>query len=171
MKPALLAVALAAMAPVAALAQSPAEAVAYAFLGVGDGMTLKRATTTMSWQETKTDPVTFEGDVNVGGHKATLRFIVRSTDKCHYEITIEGPARFVPGTSRLYGRVSMGEIKSVGLSSDGYKAEIAGSGFCETGPVNPACVSVDGPDLFGAPDRGKQKEAVDLLVATCGETP
>ncbi|MBN8996054.1 MAG: hypothetical protein J0H63_01745 [Rhizobiales bacterium] len=175
MKRALLAAALvtapAFLGPAAAFAQSPEEAVAYAFLGIADGATLKRATTTMAWKETKTAPATFEGDVDVGGRKATLRFIVHPTDTCHYEITIEGPVSFVPGNSRLYGRVSMGEIESVGLSADGYKADIAGSGFCETGPVNPACVSVGGPDLFGSPDRAKQKEAVDLLVATCGAKP
>jgi hypothetical protein len=167
MKLARLATILLVMAPLPALAQTAEEAVAYAFLGVADGATLKRATTTMSWKETKTAPTTFEGDVNVGGRKAALRFIVRGTDKCHYEITIEGPVNFVPGNSRLYGRVSMSEITAVKLSPDGFKADITGSGFCETGPVNPACVSVSGPDLFGSADPARQKEAVDLLVSTC----
>jgi hypothetical protein len=171
MKLARLATILLVMAPFPAFAQTAGEAVAYAFLGIGDGATLKRATTTMSWKETKADPPTFEGDINVGGRKATLRFIVRGTDKCHYEITIEGPVSFVPGNSRLYGRVSMSEITGVKLSADGFKADITGAGFCETGPVNPRCVSVNGPDLFGSPDPARQKEAVDLLAATCGETP
>jgi hypothetical protein len=171
MKLARLATILLVMAPLPALAQTAEEAVAYAFLGVGDGATLKRATTTMSWKETGKEPTTFEGDVDVGGRKATLRFIVHATDKCHYEITIEGPVSFVPGNSRLYGRVSMSEITGVKLSADGFKADISGAGFCETGPVNPRCVSVSGPDLFGAPDPARQKEAVDLLASTCGVTP
>jgi hypothetical protein len=75
MKLARLATILLVMAPLPALAQTAEEAVAYAFLGVADGATLKRATTTMSWKETKTAPTTFEGDVNVGGRKAALRFI------------------------------------------------------------------------------------------------
>lgn len=167
MNPARIAALLLVLAPVPAAAQTAEEAVAYAFLGVGDGVTLSRGKTTMSWKETAANPATFEGDVQVGPKKATLRFIVRATDNCHYEITIEGPVAFVPGNSRLYGRVSMSEINSVKLSSDGFKADIAGSGFCETGPVNPACISVDGPDLFGTPDAGRQREAVDLLTAAC----
>jgi hypothetical protein len=162
-----LAVILLVLAPVSALAQTPEEAVANAFLGVSDGSSLVRGKTTMNWKETKIDPATFEGDVSVSGRKGTLRFIVRGTDKCHYEITIEGPAAFVPGNSRLYGRVSMSEIDGVKVSSDGFKAAITGSGFCETGPTNPACVSVDAPDLFGSLDPARQKEAVDLLVSAC----
>jgi hypothetical protein len=162
-----LAAAVLVLAPVSASAQTAGEAVAYAFLGIGDGATLSRGKTTMSWKQTGIDPTTFEGDVHVGNKSGTLRFIVRGTDKCHYEITIEGPATFVPGTSRLYGRVSMGEITGVGVSDDGHKAQVAGSGFCETGPVNPACVSVDQPDLFGAPEPARQKAAYDLLVAAC----
>jgi len=156
--------------PAAAFAQSPEEAVAYAFLGVGDGVTLKRGQTTMSWKETKATPATYEGEVHVGPKTATIRFIVHATDKCHYEITIEGPPGFVPGSSRLYGRVSMGEITGVGVSADGHKADIAGTGFCETGQVNPACVSVNAPDLFGAPDPALHKTAVESLIAACGKT-
>lgn len=157
------------VAPIPAFAESPGEAVAYVFLGVGDGATLSRSGTTMSWKETKVEPPTYEGDVDVRGRKGTLRFIVHANDQCHYEITIEGPPSFVPGSSRLYGRISMGEIKDVKVSADGHKAEIDGPGFCETGTVNPACVAVDSPDLFGAPDPARHKQAVESLIATCGK--
>jgi hypothetical protein len=157
----------ASVASAAALAQSPEEAAAYAFLGLAEGATLKRATTTMSWKQTKAEPATFEGDVHVGQKSATIRFIVHATDPCHYEITIEGPPNFVPGSSRLYGRVSMHDITGVKMSADGHKTEIAGSGFCETSQVNPSCVSVDGGDLFGAPDPDKLKAAFDLVTGAC----
>lgn len=155
------------MAPVSALAQTSEEAAAYAFFGLGDGAVLSRGKTSMSWKETKTAPATFEGDINVGGRKGTLRLIVHSVDKCHYEVTIEGPGDFVPGGSRLYGRVSMSEITGVRLSGDGRKTEVTGSGFCATNPVNPACVSIDQSDLFGAVDPDKLKTAFDLLADTC----
>ena len=40
---------------------------------VGDGVTLTRGQTTMSWKETKTEPATFEGEVHVGPKAATIR--------------------------------------------------------------------------------------------------
>src|SRR6476619_6750338 len=86
--------------PVPALAQTAEEAVAYAFLGLADGAKLARGQTSMSWKEAGKSPATFEGDAVVGGKPVKLRFIVTAIDECHYEVKLEDPANFVPGSTR-----------------------------------------------------------------------
>jgi hypothetical protein len=149
--------------PVPAVAQTAEEAVAYAFLGLADGATLSRGQTQMSWKEAGTSPATFEGEAVIGGKPARLRFIVTKVDECHYEVTLEGPANLVPGSTRLYAQVSLGEVDGLTVQSGGLKADVTGSGFCETGPVNRACMAMSNPDLFGAVDPARHKANVDYL--------
>jgi hypothetical protein len=151
------------LAPVSAYAQTAEEAVAYAFLGLADGATMARGQTKMSWKEGTPSPATFEGDAVVGGKAAKLRFIVTAVDKCHYEVTIEGPANLVPGSTRLYAQVFLGEVSGLTVTDDGRKANISGSGFCETGPVNRTCMAMSTPDLFGTVEAARHKATVDFL--------
>src|SRR5690606_13309119 len=77
--------------PAVALAQTAEEAVAYGFMGLADGATFERATTTMSWREASTSPAVFDGDADIGGKRAKIQFTVTAIDPCRYEVALEGP--------------------------------------------------------------------------------
>ena len=89
-----------------ALAETAEEAVAYAFMGLADGASFKRATTTMTWTEASASPAVFDGDVDIDGKAAKVRFTVTAVDPCHYEVALEGP--MVPGGGKaLYAKVDL----------------------------------------------------------------
>ncbi|WP_421723323.1 hypothetical protein [Bauldia sp.] len=146
-----------------AFAETPEEAVAYAFLGLADGATLERSGTTIEWTETAASPATFDGVAIIGGHRSNIRFIITATEDCRYEITLQGPANLVPGGSRLFGRVSLREIRDVRISETGYKSQIEGTGFCQTGQHNPSCMVARDPDLFGTVDLDRHRKMVAFL--------
>ena len=68
MKAVLLVAAAASLAlPVAVRAETPEEAVAYAFVGLSDGANLTRDTTTMSWKHAAGSPAVYEGHGSTAG--------------------------------------------------------------------------------------------------------
>ena len=106
LKPALAACALFLALGGAALAETAEEAVAYTFMGLADGATFKRATTSMSWTQASASPAAFDGEMNIGGKAAKVRFTVTALDPCHYDIALEGP--MVPGGgTALYAKVDL----------------------------------------------------------------
>jgi hypothetical protein len=151
------------LVPAAGRAQTKEEAVAYAFLGLADNATLSRATTTMSWKETSNSPAVFEGDGNTNGHKYHITFTVAASSDCDYEITLEGPPQMVRQGKALFAKIDLRKINGVSVAEHAVKSSISGDGFCETGPVNPACMFVDATDLFGSVDLDRHKTTVDFI--------
>ncbi|SDB44406.1 hypothetical protein [Bauldia litoralis] len=147
----------------AAAAQTPEEAVAYAFLGLADGASIERSGTTMTWVETGSSPAAFDGDAMIGGQKAAIRFIVKAVEECRFEITLEGPSNLVPGGNRLFGRIDLKNVGDITIAEDGFKTSIEGIGFCQTGQRNPTCMTIHDADLFGSLDAERHSEAVAFL--------
>lgn len=152
---------LGAVAPAAA--QTAEEAVAYVFLGLADGASLERATTTTNWVETSASPATFDGDIVISGRSSKIRFIVKALEDCSYEITVEGPETLVPGGNRLFARVALGDLSNIAIDADGYRSTFDGGGFCETGPRNANCMPVQTIDLFGTVDATRHHDAIAYL--------
>lgn len=147
-----------------AAAQTAEEAVAYVFLGLADGAKIVRKTTTMSWKESAGSPAVFEGEGNTDGHAYNLKFtITAEANPCDYTITLEGPKEMVPGMKRLFAKVDFTKIDGVAISSDGFKAAVTGSGFCETGRTNPDCNGKEDPDLFGSVDLDRHSAAIQFI--------
>ncbi len=144
-----------------AFADTAEQAVAYAFLGLADGASLQRATTTMNWKESNTSPATYDGDANIAGHAVKVRFTVTAVDKCHYEVTIEGP--MVPTGKTLYARVDLSKVTGVTVADHAFQAAVSGHGFCETGQTNPNCVEVDQSDLFGFVDVKRHQDTLAFI--------
>jgi hypothetical protein len=148
-----------------ALAETAEEAVAYAFMGLADGATFKRATTSMNWTESSASPAVFDGDVDIDGKAAKVKFTVTAIDPCHYEVALEGP--MVPGGGKaLYARVDLTAVTGVSVAADAIRVEIAGDGFCETGRNNTDCMKVDRSDLFGFVDASRHADALAFIRAS-----
>ncbi len=148
--------------PAAALAQTAEEAVAYGFMGLADGATFERATTTMSWREASASPAVFDGDADIGGKRAKIQFTVTAIDPCRYEVALEGP--MVPGGGRtLYARIDLTAIDTVTVADDGIHVDVAGHGFCETGQNNADCMAMNQSDLFGFVDAGRHADLVAFI--------
>lgn len=148
-------------------AETPEEAVAYAFMGLADGASLVRGQTTMSWKETGASPATFESESSTAGRKYQIRFTVTAEDPCTYQIVLEGPRTVVPTGKAVYARVDLARVTGVTVTDHAVKAYVAGDGFCETGSMNPTCMKLDTSDLFGAVDIEKHKATVAFLGTVC----
>ena len=146
----------------AAVAQTAEEAVAYAFLGLADGATFERATTTMSWKEASASPAVFNGALDINGNAMEATLTVTAVDPCHYEVTLEGP--MVPGGGRaLYAKVDLTAVTDVAPAPGGIMVEVKGDGFCETGRTNPTCMTMSRSDLFGFLDADRHAETVAFI--------
>jgi hypothetical protein len=164
LKPALAASVLVVASAGSAVAQTAEEAVAYVFMGLADGASFKRATTTMTWTEASASPAVFDGDVDIDGKAAKVRFTVTAFDPCHYEVALEGP--MVPGGGRaVYAKVDLSAVTGVAVASDAIRVEIAGNGFCETGRTNSECMTVAQSDLFGFVDAKRHADALAFIRA------
>lgn len=147
-----------------AAAETAEEAVAYAFMGLADGATFKRATTSMSWTEASSSPAVFDGDMTIGDESAKARFTVTAVDPCHYEVSLEGP--MVPGGGKaLYARVDLTAVAGVTPAADAIRVEIEGEGFCETGRSNPDCMGMNQSDLFGFVDAKRHADTLAFIRA------
>jgi hypothetical protein len=157
--------------PAAALAETAEEAVAYGFMGLADGASFERATTTMNWKEASASPAVFDGDADIGGKPAKIRFTVTAIDPCHYEVALEGP--MVPGGGRrLYARIDLTAIDTVSVADDGIHIDVAGGGFCETGQNNAECMMMSQSDLFGFVEAGRHADLLAFIrsdVCPAGE--
>jgi len=148
-----------------AMAETGEEAVAYVFMGLADGASFKRATTSMNWTEVSPSPAVFDGDMTIGGKAAKVRFTVAATDPCHYDVSLEGP--MVPsGGKALYARIDLTAITGVAPSSDAIHVEIGGSGFCETGRSNSDCMKMNQSDLFGFLDAKRHSDMLAFINAS-----
>ncbi len=156
------AAALAAAGPAAA--ETAEEAVAYVFLGLADGGTLVRDTTTMKWVEAGGSPAVFDSDAIVKGKPAKLRFTIKANDPCTYEVILEGPPKMVPGTKRLFARVDLKDIAAVTIAPDGFHQTVDGKGFCETGISNPNCLQMERHDLFGPVEVERHRQSLAFLT-------
>jgi hypothetical protein len=145
-----------------AVAETGEEAVAYVFMGLADGASFKRATTTMTWTEVSPSPAVFDGDMSIGGKAAKVRFTVAATDPCHYEVSLEGP--MVPtGGKALYARIDLTAVTGVAPASDAIHVEIGGDGFCETGRTNADCMKINQSDLFGFLDAKRHSDMLAFI--------
>lgn len=146
-----------------AAAQTAEEAVAYVLMGLADGATLNRATTTFAWKELSASPASFEGDGNTGGKKYKIRFTVTALDDCTYDIVLEGPPNMVRMGKAEYAKVDLRKLDSASVGEHALKVQVEGHGFCETGTLNPTCMEVATSDLFGFVDTKKHAESFAFL--------
>lgn len=159
---ALVAAGMALAVPVAAHAETAEEAVAYTLMGLADGATFERATTTLVWVEASTSPAVFDGDASIGGKPAKVQFTVTAVDRCHYEVTLAGP--MVPGGGKtLYAKVDLTALDGATPAADALHIDVAGGGFCETGRTNPNCIVVNRSDLFGFVEAKRHADLVAFL--------
>jgi len=169
MKKPALAVLLSLVAAGPAAAETAEQAVAYVFLGLADGGTLVRGTTTMKWVESAGSPAVFDSDATVKGHEAKIRFTIKANDPCNYEIVLEGPPKMVPGQKRLFAKVNLKDVAGVAITPDGFHQTVTGKGFCETGITNPDCLQMEEHDLFGPVEAERHKQALAYLATeVCG---
>jgi hypothetical protein len=145
-----------------AVAETAEEAVAYVFMGLADGASFKRATTTLNWTEASPSPAVFDGDMTIGERAAKVRFTVTALDPCHYEVSLEGPM-VLAGGKALYARIDLTGVSGVTPAADAISVEIEGDGFCETGQKNPACMKMNESDLFGYIDAKRHADAVAFI--------
>lgn len=159
-----LAITLALAAP--ALAETPEEAVAYAFLGLADAATLTRSATHLTWHETSISPAVFEGHGEGQKGAYDVTFSVTKLSDCDYEIYLAGSPAMVRGGRTLYARIALADI--TGLVAGEFKVTIEGNGFCQTGQMNPNCTRVHETDIFGTLDGAKHARLVgELRTEVC----
>jgi hypothetical protein len=116
----------------------------------------------MNWTESNASPAVFNGDLDIGGKPAKVRFTVTAIDPCHYEVALEGP--MVPGGGQaLYARVDLTAVTGVAVAADTIRVEVAGGGFCETGRNNTDCMKMDRSDLFGFVDAKRHADALAFI--------
>jgi len=143
-------------------AETAEQAVAYVFMGLADGATFKRDTSTFQWRETSPSPAVFDGAATVGGETMDVRFTVIAVDPCHYEVNLKGP--MVPGGGEtLFSRINLSAVEDLSIDGEGIRVELRGEGVCETGPVNRDCMPIDRMDLFGFVDRPRHAETLAFI--------
>ena len=144
-------------------AETPEEAVAYAFVGLSDGGAIARGKTTMSWKQTASSPAHYEAEAASPGQNYTIGFTVTAVDNCHYEIVINGPPKLVRSGKALYAKIDLSKVTGVTVAEHAVKALVSGHGFCETGSTNPDCMPIDTSDLFASVDIEKHKATMAFL--------
>ena len=146
-----------------AFAETPEEAVAYAFLGLANDATLTRSATHLIWHETSMSPAVFEGHGEGQKGAYDVTFSVTKLADCDFEIYLAGPPSMVRGGKTLYARIALADIG--GVVAGEFKVTIEGDGFCQTGQLNPNCTRVHQTDLFGTLDAAKHARLVEQLHA------
>jgi hypothetical protein len=149
--------------PSQARAETPEQAVAYAFLGLADAATLTRGKTHLVWRETAQSPATFEGHGEGGGRSYDVRFTVTALGACEYEIYLAGDPRMIRGGRALYARILLDKVTDIVPTESGFTVGITGGGFCGTGSLNANCTVVDETDLYGTLDADKHIRLVEYL--------
>lgn len=169
MKPVFLslaAIAILAAATPAARAETPEEAVAYAFLGLSGDAVLDRGKTHLTWHKASDSPAVFVGHGEGGGKTYDVTFTVTAIDDCDFEIQLAGPPAMVRDGKALFARIDLAKITSV--SAGEFQTTIEGDGYCQTGTLNPNCTLVHKPDIFGKLDADKHARLVGALpIAAC----
>jgi hypothetical protein len=144
-----------------ALAETPEEAVAYAFLGLAGGAELDRGQMHLTWRAASASPAMFVGHGEGSGRAYDVTFTVTARSDCDYEVELAGSPDMVRGGKALYARVALREITAV--VGGGFQVTIEGNGFCQTGASNPNCTVVHRTDLYGALDPDKHARLVEQL--------
>ena len=169
MRPTLLALLAAISIPVLVLpaqAETPEEAVAYAFLGLAGDAVLDRGKTHLAWRKASASPAVFVGHGERGGKAYDVTFTITAIDDCDFEVELAGPAEMVRGGKALFARVDLAEIASVAPGE--FQTTIEGDGYCQTGTLNPNCTLVHKPDIFGKLDVERHARLVgELPIAAC----
>lgn len=162
-----LALAVAVMAPLAAAAETPEEAVAYAFFGLESGGELTRGSMNLTWRQASSSPAVFVGHGEGGGRAYDVTFTITASgeDGCGFEVQLAGPPGMVRGGKTLYAEIALDRVTSI--ASEGFYSTFEGDGFCQTGEMNPNCTVVHRTDLFGALDPDKHTRLVGELAALC----
>lgn len=162
-----LVLAAAVLAPLPALAETPEEAVAYAFFGLESGGELTRGPMQLTWRQAASSPAMFVGHGEGGGHAYDVTFTITAIgdDGCAYEVQLAGPPGMVRGGKTLYAEIALDRIEQI--ASEGFYSTFEGDGFCQTGERNPTCTVVHRTDLFGALDPDKHARLVGELAALC----
>jgi hypothetical protein len=168
MKPTLFAFAAAALlaGSLPAWAETPEEAVAYAFLGLAGDAVLDRGQTHLTWRKASDSPAVFLGHGEGGGKTYDVTFTVTAIDDCDFEIQLAGPPQMVRDGKALFAQIDLREITSIAIGE--FQTMIEGDGYCQTGALNPNCTVVHSPDIFGKLDAGKHARLVGQLpIAAC----
>lgn len=147
--------------PAPALAETPEEAVAYAFLGLAGGAELDRGLTHLTWRAASASPAMFVGHGEGGRRAYDVTFTVTARSDCDYEIELAGSPDMVRGGKTLYARVALRDIRAV--VGGAFQVTIEGDGFCQTGASNPNCTLVHKTDIYGTLDPEKHARLVEQL--------
>lgn len=142
------------------LAETPEEAVAYAFFGLEAGGELTRGPMHLTWRQAADSPAVFVGH-GEGGRVYDVTFTIIATGTCTYEVQLAGPPEMVRGGKALYAQIDLAQIESI--ASEGFYSTFEGDGFCQTGERNPNCTVVHRTDLFGALNSEKHARLVAEL--------
>jgi hypothetical protein len=146
-------------------AETPEQAVAYAFLGLAADATLDRGAMHLEWHEASASPAMFVGHGEGGGRSYDVTFTVTARSDCDYEIELAGPPGMVRGGKTLYARIALRDIS--GIVGGAFQVAIEGDGFCQTGATNPNCTLVHKTDVYGALDPTKHARLVEQLQMVC----
>jgi hypothetical protein len=144
-----------------ALAETPEETVAYAFLGLAGGAELNRGPMHLTWRAASASPAMFVGHGEGAGVSYDVTFTVTALSDCEYEIQLAGPPGMVPGGKALYARIALDRI--TGVEAGAFHVTVEGDGYCQTGERNPTCTVVHRVDLFGAVEPVRHARLVDAL--------
>ena len=144
-------------------AETPEEAVAYAFLGLADKATYSRGNVDLSWNEVSASPAIFtgHGEARGGRQSYDVTFTVTAISDCDYEIALAGPPGMVRGGKTLYARIALAKVEAIAAGPR--QVTITGDGFCGTGQTNPDCVTTHATDLFATVDPDKHARLVAEL--------
>lgn len=150
---------------VSARAETPEEAVAYVFLGLAGDAVLDRGRTHLTWHRAGDSPAVFVGH-GEGGQTYDVTFTVTATGDCDFEIQLAGSPQMVRGGKTLFARIDLSRIDSVAVGD--FQTAVAGNGYCQTGSLNPNCLTVHNPDIFGKLDATKHARLLgELPLEAC----
>lgn len=143
--------------------ETPEEAVAYAFYGLTDDAQLTHGSVKLEWQEISASPAMFTGHGESPSRRYDVTLTVTAKSDCDFEVQIAGPPNLVRGGKALYAQISLDKVD--GIAAEPLAVQIDGSGYCQTGSLNPECIAVHKTDLFGALDPQKHARLVARLHA------
>jgi hypothetical protein len=149
-----------------ALAETPEQAVAYAFYGLADRAELTHGKTHLRWIEVSSSPAVYTGHGEGGARPYDVTFTVTAKDACDFEVTLAGPPNIVRDGKALYAQIALDQVD--GITGEALQVKIDGTGYCQTGSLNPTCTPVHETDIYGALDPEKHARLVaDLRSAVC----
>lgn len=147
--------------PLPAAAETPEEAVAYAFFGLADAATLTRGPVHLDWHETSSSPAVFSGHGEGGGKKYDVTFSITASGDCTFEVDLAGPPQMVHGGKTLYAKIALHDI--AGITPGEFQVSINGSGYCVTRQASTDCIAVTETDIYGTLDPATHTRLVAQL--------